>query len=143
VLIPAGILVFQSLIAPPPAVRADLDKACASWRLAPVLPEIEQEVRTRTPSWPVNMLPGDFNGDGRTDVAMLLECKGAVELTVFIADATGFAKRVLEPSQLFDARQFLHLIRGEYAHDAIGVEYEAIGGHAWVFRDGRWQSVVR
>ena len=36
--------------------------------------------------------------------------------------------------------QFLHLIRGEYEHDAIGVEYEAIGGHAWVFRDGRWQS---
>ena len=21
--------------------------------------------------------------------------------------------------------------------------YEAVGGHAWVFRDGRWQSVVR
>ena len=22
------------------------------------------------------------------------------------------------------------------------VEYEAIGGHAWVFRDGRWQKVA-
>ena len=50
---------------------------------------------------------------------------------------------VLEPSQPSDPRQFLHLIRGEYEHDAIGVEYEAVGGHAWVFRDGRWQSVVR
>jgi hypothetical protein len=28
-------------------------------------------------------------------------------------------------------------------HPAIGVEFEAIGGHAWVFRDGRWQSVAR
>ena len=142
-LILAGILAFQALIAPPAGVRADLDLTCPSWRLAPVLPEIEQEVRTRTPSWPVNLLPGDFNGDGQTDVAMLVECKGTVELSVFIAAESKFAKHVLEPPQLFDARQFLHLVRGEFEHDAIGVEYEAIGGHAWVFRAGRWQSVVR
>ena len=35
----------------------------------------------------------------------------------------------------------LYKLRGEFEHDAIGVEYEAIGGHAWVYRDGRWQSV--
>jgi hypothetical protein len=33
------------------------------------------------------------------------------------------------------------LIRKEYEHDAIGVEYEAIGGHAWVFRDRKWRSL--
>jgi len=143
VLIPAGILVFQALIAPPAAVRAELDKTCAPWRLAPVLPEIEQEIRTRTPSWPANLVPGDFNGDRQADVAVLVECKGTVELSVFIARDSGFVKHVLEPSQLFDARQFLHLVRGEFEHDAIGVEYEAIGGHAWVFRGGRWESVVR
>ena len=59
------------------------------------------------------------------------------------ATASGFSKQVLEKPQPLDPRQFLHLIRGEYEHDAIGVEYEAIGGHAWVFRDGRWKSVVR
>ena len=37
----------------------------------------------------------------------------------------------------------LHLIRGDYDHDAIGVEYDAIGGHAWVFKDGKWQSIAR
>jgi len=29
---------------------------------------------------------------------------------------------------------------GNGAADAIGVKYEAIGGHAWSFRNGRWQS---
>jgi hypothetical protein len=140
-MIPAAFLAFQTLIAPPPAVGAELGKTCASWKLAPVLPEIEREIHTRTPSWPANMIPGDFNGDRKADVAVLVECKGTVELMVFIASGAGYARHVLEPPQLFDPRQFLHLIRGEFEHDAIGVEYEAIGGHAWVLRDGRWQNV--
>ena len=140
-MIPAAFLLFQTLIEVPPPVAAELGKACASWKLAPVLPEIEREIHTRTPSWPANMIPGDFNGDNKADVAVLVECKGTVELVVFVASGSGYEKHVLEPSQLFDPRQFLHLIRGEFAHDAIGVEYEAIGGHAWVLRDGRWQNV--
>jgi hypothetical protein len=134
-------LAAQTLIPVPVAVRQDLDSACAGWRMAPVTPEIEAEIRTRTPSWPVNLIPGDFNGDGQADVAILVECKGSVQLEAFLATSAGFAKQVLEKPQPLDPRQFLHLIRGEYEHDAIGVEYEAIGGHAWVYRDGRWQSV--
>jgi len=137
------LLLTLQMIAPPDAVRAELDKGCAGWQLAPVLPEIAAEIKTRTPSWPANMIPGDFNADKKTDVAVLVECKGTVELVAFLSSASGFTKQVLEPATLFDARQFLHLVRGEYERDAIGVEYEAIGGHAWVFRDGRWQSVVR
>ena len=136
-------LTAQTLIALPDTVRAELDKGCAGWQLAPVLPEIAEEIKTRTPSWPANMIPGDFNADKKTDVAVLVECKGTVELVAFLSGASGFTKQVLEPATLFDARQFLHLVRGEYERDAIGVEYEAIGGHAWVFRDGRWQSLVR
>jgi hypothetical protein len=143
VLIPAGILVFQALIAPPPAVRADLDALCKGWQLAPVIPEIAEEIRTRTPAWPPNLLAGDFNGDGQVDAAVLIECNGAAQLVAFLSSGSGFSQHVLEKPQPYDPRQFLHLIRKEYEHDAIGVEYEAIGGHAWVFRDGRWQSVVR
>jgi hypothetical protein len=143
VIIVSLFLTAQTLIALPDTVRAELDKGCAGWRLAPVLPEIAEEVKTRTPSWPANMIPGDFNADKKTDVAVLVECKGTVELVAFLSGASGFTKQLLEPATLFDARQFLHLVRGEYERDAIGVEYEAIGGHAWVFRDGRWQSLVR
>jgi hypothetical protein len=134
-------LAAQTLIPVPVAVRQDLDSACAGWRIARVTPEIAAEIRTRTPTWPANLVPGDFNGDGHVDVAVLVDCDGSVQLDVFLATHSGFSKQVLEKPQPLDPRQFLHLIRGEYAHDAIGVEYEAIGGHAWVFRDGRWQSI--
>jgi hypothetical protein len=136
-------LAAQTLIPVPVAVRQQLDSSCAGWRIAPVIPEINAEIRERTPAWPANMVPGDFNGDKMTDVAVLVDCRGKVELVAFLAAAGGFSKHVLEPSQPLDPRQFLHLIRNEFEHDAIGVEYEAVGGHAWVFRANRWQSVPR
>lgn len=136
-------LAMQATIAVPDAVRLELDAICAGWRLAAVLPEIAEEIATRTPSWPPNLLPGDFNGDGETDVALLVDCGGRVQLLAFLTGGRGFTKAVLEPPQPHDARQFLYLIRGEYGHHAIGVEYDAIGGHAWVLRDGTWRSIPR
>ena len=136
-------LVAQTLITVPDAVRTELDTMCAGWRLAPVLPEIAEEISTRTPTWPPNLLPGDYNGDGAIDVAVLQECRGTVQLVAFLSRERGFSKEVLEKPEPLDARQFLVLIRKEYEHDAIGVEYEAIGGHAWVFRDGKWRSLPR
>jgi hypothetical protein len=143
VVILAVILTFQAQIAPPDAVRAQMDTVCAGWRLAEVIPEVAEEIRTRTPTWPPNMLPGDFNGDGKVDVAMLVNCKGRVQLHAFLAEGSGFSRQALDRPQPHDARQFLHLIRKEYGNDAIGVEFEAIGGRAWMLRDGRWISVVR
>ena len=142
-LILAIILGIQVQIAPPDAVRKDLDATCKGWQLAPVTPEIAAEIKTRTPTWPPNLLPGDFNGDGKIDVAALIECDGSSQLVAFLSSGSGFSKQVLEKPQPYDAREFLHLVRKEYEHDAIGVEYEAIGGHAWVFRDNRWQSILR
>ena len=139
----AIILGFQTQISPPDAVRKDLDAICKGWQLAPVTPEIAAEIKTRTPTWPPNLLPGDFNGDGKIDVAVLIECDGRSQLVAFLSSGSGFSQQVLEKPQPYDAREFLHLVRKEYEHDAIGVEYEAIGGHAWVFRDNRWQSVLR
>jgi hypothetical protein len=142
-MIVALVLAMQSMIAVPDAVRKELDTICAGWQLASVLPEIAEEIKTRTPTWPPNLLPGDFNGDGEVDVAVLLECKGSVQLVAFLSSGPGFSKEFLEKPEPHDARQFLHLIRKEYEHDAIGVEYEAVGGHAWVFRDRQWRSVAR
>ena len=140
-LILALILGIQAQIAPPDAVRKDLDATCKGWQLAPVTPEIAAEIKTRTPTWPPNLLPGDFNGDGKTDVAVLIECDGNSELVAFLSSGSGFSKQVLEKPQPYDAREFLHLVRKEYEHDAIGVEYEAIGGHAWLYRKGRWEKI--
>jgi hypothetical protein len=142
-MIAALLLTVQVALAPPTAVRSELDMMCPGWRLAPVLPEIDQEIRSRTPSWPANLIPGDFNADRKSDVALLVDCRGLVQLIAFVSNDSSFSMQVLEKPQPLDPRQFLHLIREEYERDAIGVEYEAIGGHAWLFRDGRWQSVTR
>ena len=139
----AALFLAQSLIAVPDAVRRDLDGMCTGWQLAPVLPEIAEDIKERTPAWPPNLLPGDFNGDREVDVAVLIECKGAVQLVAFLARGNGFSQQLLEKPEPHDARQFLHLIRKEYGNDAIGVEYEGVGGHAWIFRDGKWQSIAR
>ena len=136
-------LALQSVIEVPGPVRATLSAACPSWRLAGVMPEISDEIRNRTPSWPPNLIPGDFDANGQVDVAVLVECGEKVELLAFLASASGFDKHVIEPSQAADPRQFVHLIQKEYGHDAIGVEYLAIGGHAWVYRDGAWRSIPR
>ena len=137
------LLVVLQVLVPPDVVRKRLDAICAGWQLAPVIPEIAEEIRARTPSWPPNMIPGDFNGDGIVDVAILAECKGSVRLVVFIGTPSGFTTQEIEQPQPYDPRQFLHLIRKEYEFDAIGVEYEAIGGHAWIWRAGQWQMVKR
>ena len=137
------VLAVQTLIAAPDAVRKELDTICAGWRLAPVMPEIGEEIKARTPTWPPNLLPGDFNGDGAIDVAVLQECRGTVQLLAFLSGDRGFSMQVLEKPEPLDPRQFLYLIRKEYGTDAIGVEYEAVGGHAWVFSGGNWRSVPR
>lgn len=136
-------LVLQATITVPDAVRKELDTLCTGWQLASVMPEVADEIKTRTPAWPPNLLPGDFNGDNEIDVAVLQDCRGAVQLVVFLSRDGGFSKEVLEKPEPHDPRQFLHLIRKEYGHDAIGVEFEGVGGHAWVFRDGTWRSIVQ
>jgi hypothetical protein len=135
-------------IAVPDEVRRQIDAAHAGWKLAAVTPEIAGEIRERTPVFPPNMILGDFDGNRWTDVAVLVEYREpalpggrAVELFAFLSTGgTGFTKFVLEPPAPLDPRQFLHLIARPGASDAIGVEYESIGGHAWSYRDGKWQS---
>lgn len=134
-------------IALPVEIRRQVDAVHAGWTLATVMPEVESEIRERTPSWPPNLIVGDFDGNRQTDVAVLVEYPEpkfpggrAVQLFAFLGNGTSFAKFVLEPPAPVDSRQFLHLVREPGTSDAIGVEYEAIGGHAWRFRNGKWQS---
>jgi len=139
--------VWQTVTTVPEAVRRDLDAWCPGWTLAAVIPEVTDEIRGRTPEWPANFISGDFDQNGRADVALLAECQGTVQLLAFLAEPSGYSKHVVEKAQPVDPREFLHLIYkdsgGGYERDAIGVEYHSIGGKAWIFRDNRWQTLAR
>jgi len=131
----------------PPEVQRAMDRALPGWQLASVLPEIRAEIQERTPMWPVNLIFGDFDGNAGVDFAALVEYADstmpggrAVQLLAFLAEGQAFEAFVLEKAAPHDARQFLHLIRDRPQDDAIGVEYEALGGHAWRYRNGQWQS---
>ena len=145
------LVVVQAMLALPGPVRDDLAALCPGWRLAPVTPEVGAEIASRTPDWPANLIRGDFDGDASADFAVLAECPqnglSTVQLLVFMSDGETFRRAVIEPPAPPDAREFLHLIPagagGGYQRDAIGVEYDAIGGHAWVLRNGKWQSIPR
>lgn len=132
----------------PSDIRRAIDEAHPGWRLAGVLPEIQSEILERTPTWPANLILGDYDGNGQTDVAVLVEYADAaipggraVQLLAFLGEGQTFSRFVLEKAAPHDARQFLHLIRERPEGDAIGVEYEAIGGHAWRYRHNQWQSM--
>lgn len=134
-------------VALPDAVRAHIDAAHPGWKLAGVVPEVDGEIRQRTPSWPPNLIFGDFDGNRETDFAVLVEYPDAaisggraVQLLAFLGNGKAFGAFVLEKAASHDPRQFLHLMRNPPGDDAIGVEYEAIGGHAWTYRNGRWHS---
>ena len=134
-------------VALPADVRRQLDAVHTGWKLAAVLPEVESESRERTPRWPPNMILGDFDGNRQTDVAVLIEYPEpklaggrAVQLYAFLGDGKAFKRFVLEQPAPLDPRQFLHLMREAGTSDAVGVEYEAIGGHEWRYRNRKWQS---
>lgn len=134
-------------VALPDAVRRQIGAAHPGWKLAAVMPEVEREIRERTPAWPPNMILGDFDGNKQTDIAVLVEYPDtaviggrAVQLLAFLNTGKAFTMFVLEKAAPHDLRQFLHVIRDAREGDAIGVEYEAIGGHAWSYRNGKWQS---
>lgn len=143
----ALLVASQTVAVVPDAVRRDLDASCAGWALAAVQPEVAEEIRGRTPEWPPNFISGDFDQNGRADVALLAECKGTVQLLAFLSGPSGYTKHIVERPQPLDPREFLHLIYkdsgGGYERDAIGVEYHSIGGKAWILRDNRWQTLAR
>jgi hypothetical protein len=127
----------------PPGVRSMLDSMHAEWRIAAVSDEVRSAVGERLGETP-NVVAGDFDGNGCTDVALLFEypnvddphawCTHFVELIAFLATEKGYEaiplrRRYVGP----DPWSFLTLRRGgdrcidffreksfELVHDSIG-----------------------
>jgi hypothetical protein len=67
----------------PRPVRTALDEKFPGWRLSPVVSRATEVVRRRSPRAQPNLISGDFDGNGQTDYAALIEYaaprKGAPE----------------------------------------------------------------
>jgi hypothetical protein len=57
----------------PAPIRAALDASHPGWRLSSVSAEVRRFIRTQSLTANPTMIKGDFDGDGRTDYAVLLD----------------------------------------------------------------------
>jgi hypothetical protein len=73
-LLTTAALFAQSAPELPAPVRAALNQGCPGWRLAPVAPQIEDWFRGYRLPYRPNLATGDFNDDGRPDLAVQILC---------------------------------------------------------------------
>ncbi|HEX8720304.1 MAG TPA: hypothetical protein VF736_06665 [Pyrinomonadaceae bacterium] len=148
----------------PRAVRAALDARFPGWRFAEVSGEVRQFFAERFPGARPDLVAGDFDGDGRTDYALLVEHGNfdrrgqgfdrVVERLAFLRRGPGYRLFALERSSPADPDLYLTLARkGEasrefhtgkrfrYPHDSISVSNFGKAGGTYVYRRGRFRYV--
>jgi len=156
----------QALDAVPAPVRTILDQRHPGWRVPTASAELLAGVGSRLGSTP-GVVAGDFDSDGRTDYALLVEYRNVdepdksfthfVEALVFLNGAGGFrATRLRDRQPGPDAALFLTLQRRGtqgfnvetgsafvYPHDSIGEWYfgKAAGG-SYVYDGGLFRYVI-
>jgi hypothetical protein len=155
--------VFATVVSLPPAIVGTLDKQYRGWKLSPLIPEAMDVVRSRN-ALSVNLIRGDFDGNGQLDFAMIIERPGrsssVLEFLAFLADdRDAYRKFVLKPSvplRVERDRRFVMTLekKGSKGHDletgkdfvlandAIGVWYWGVAGGRFIFENGRFRYVV-
>ena len=160
-----GLVGAQTSSPVPPGVRSALDRMHPGWRIASVADDVRQFVGTRLGSVP-NVVVGDFDGNSRSDVAILIEYPNAdepakafthyTEIIAFLDTGRGYEAvpvdaRMPGPDPIF----FLTLQkRGQpgrdfeankpfiYPHDSIGAWFFEKGGGTYIYDNGRFRFVL-
>ncbi|MDQ3918284.1 MAG: hypothetical protein M3348_07385, partial [Acidobacteriota bacterium] len=148
----------------PRAVRAALDARFPGWRFAEAGAEVRRFFAERFPGARPDLIKGDFDGDGRTDFALLIEhgnferrgvsFERVVERLAFLKRGTGYRLYSLERSSPADPELYLTLARKgaasrefrtgrrfKYPHDSISVSHFEKAGGTYVYRRGRFHYV--
>jgi hypothetical protein len=145
----------------PRSIQAQIDVEYPGWRVSSVEPTVAASLRLANASDEVNVIRGDFDGNGRPDYAVLIEYPlsdrqaiSGVQVLALFAEHTGYKLLALERPHAHFPNQYVRLIRRgsrgydlarnmefRYERDAIGVEFEGEGGHAWVYRLGKFVSI--
>ena len=147
----------------PAAIKSALDRKFPGWKFAPVSDEIRRFLRENvsTDTRP-EMISGDFDGNGRLDYAVLIEHGNIfnekrqpigknIYVVAFLRKGAGFKLYVLEKGN----NEYLALSKkGEkdysyqtdqnfvYAHDAVFAGIFDKGGSSFIYRNGRFHSVI-
>ena len=149
----------------PEAVNSTLNRKFPGWRFSEVSGGIRQFFGERFPRARPNLIEGDFDGDGRTDYAVLIEHANfnesgrafthVVERLAFLKRGAGYRLYFLEGSAPANPELYLTLARkGEeghdfrtgrkfrYPNDSISVSYFEKAGGTYVYRGGRFRYVI-
>jgi hypothetical protein len=148
----------------PEAISSTLDRKFPGWRFSEVSGGVRQFFGERFPRARPNLIEGDFDGDGRTDYAVLIEHTNfnrggkafthVVERLAFLRRGAGYRLYALERSAPANPELYLTLARKggqgrdfrtgrkfRYPHDSIGVSYFEKAGGTYVYRRGRFRYV--
>ena len=159
-LLATALAAAQQLDIPRP-VSSMLRAKYPGWQLSPLYPDVVEAVRAQQRRGPLNLIRGDFDGNGEIDLAMLIEYgrkrqteTGVVEVVVVLRKNSRHEMSVLEGPDAHIGKKYIRLIRRGspgydldtntnfvYKQDSIGVEFAGTGGHAWVYRNGKFVSI--
>jgi len=149
----------------PRAVTSALDRRFPGWRFSEVSGDVRQFLRERRPGARPDLIRGDFDGDGRTDYAVLIEHGNfdkrgksfarVVEQLAFLRRGSGYKLSTLESSAPANPELYLTLAekgaegfdfhtrtKFRYPHDSIRVSYFEKAGGTYIYRGGRFRYVL-
>ena len=149
----------------PAALRSMLDRLHPGWRIAGLNAEVRQDVGSLLGPTP-NVIAGDFDGNGRPDVAVLVEYPNTdepekafthyVEALAFLNTDRGFVHfKLRDRSPAPNPDLYLTLQRRGaegfdfharkkfiYAHDSIGEWWFGKAGGTYIYEAGRFRRVT-
>ncbi len=149
----------------PEAINSTLNRKFPGWRFSEVSGVVGQFFAERFPRARPNLIGGDFDGDGQTDYAVLIEHANfnksgksfthVVELLAFLRRGARYKLHILEGSAPANPELYLTLARkGEegrdfrtgrvfrYPNDSISVSYFEKAGGTYIYRGGRFRYVI-
>jgi len=149
----------------PASLQSTLDRLHPGWRVAGLSVEVRQEVGNLLGPTP-NVITGDFDGNGRPDIALLVEYLSTdqpeksfthyVEALAFLNTDRGFVQfklRNRSPAPNPDLYLTLQHRGAEgfdfkarkkfiYPHDSIGEWWSGKGGGTYIYGGGRFRRVT-